>query len=243
MKNQFLVALLLVGGQTLHSQIKISEFKPQKAEVVVAPVKKEANGCGMNVNYQNFTYTTVNIGSQCWMRENLRNTSFSDGSPITQGKEIEVWINGTEGKWCDYEDEKENKTMVEEYGKLYNWYVVSDPRNICPKGWHVPSDEEWNELVNYLGGELLAGDILKTHAPDWNGRNLAGFNALPGGFRSNLGGFKYKTLYGFWWTKTEASNVYAWCRNLPGFENTVIRNNYFKKTGFSIRCLKDGNSL
>ena len=88
MKNQFLVALLLVGGQTLHSQIKISEFKPQKAEMVVASVKKEANGCGMNVNYQNFTYTTVNIGSQCWMRENLRNTSFSDGSPITQGKEI-----------------------------------------------------------------------------------------------------------------------------------------------------------
>ena len=121
--------------------------------------------------------------------------------------------------------------------------MVNDPRNICPKGWHVPSDEEWNELVNYLGGEFLAGDILKTHSPDWNGRNLAGFNGLPGGFRSNLGGFKYKTLYGFWWTKTEASNVYAWCRNMPGFENTVIRNNYFKKTGFSIRCLKDGNSL
>ena len=64
----------------------------------------------MTVNYQNFTYTTVNIGSQCWMRENLRNTAYSDGTPIAQGKEIENWINGTEGKWCDYEDEKENKT-------------------------------------------------------------------------------------------------------------------------------------
>ena len=104
MKNQFIIALLLVGGQTLYSQIKISEFKPQKAEVTVAPDKKEVNGCGMSVNYQNFTYTTVSIGSQCWMRENLRNTAYSDGTPIAQGKEIENWISGTEGKWCDYED-------------------------------------------------------------------------------------------------------------------------------------------
>lgn len=231
----------LLSSLNLIGQIKISEFKPQQASAPEIVEKKSTNDCGMSINYQNFTYTTVSIGNQCWMRENLRNTSYSDGTPITKGQEIETWIMGTEGKWCDYEEDK--TPVVEEYGKLYNWYVVNNPKNICPTGWHVPSDEEWNDLVFYLGGEFLAGDILKTHAPDWNGRNLAGFNALPGGFRSNLGGFKYKTLYGFWWTKTEASNVYAWCRNMPGFENTVIRNNYFKKTGFSIRCLKDSKNL
>jgi hypothetical protein len=215
MKNKILIVLLFVFGHKLHSQIKITEFKPQNAVVTEVPVKKEANGCGMTLNYQNFTYTTVNIGSQCWMKENLRNTSFSDGSPITQGKEIEEWISGTEGKWCDYEDEKENKTAVEEYGKLYNWYAVNDSRGLAPYGWHIPSVAEFNS-----GGYINVDNYFGTKA----------------GYRETNGKYYHVNKHGNWWTRSQesANNKTAWF-----FQNGWKQLLDYKILGMSVRCIKD----
>ncbi len=121
----------------------------------------------------------------------------------------------------------------------------SKVKGACPKGWHLPSDAEWTQLTDYLGGESISGGKLKendtTHwkSPNVGATNETGFTALPGGYRSENGEFKGLFNYGSWWTATENNAGYAWGRGLTYLNNYVYRDNIYKEIGFSVRCVKD----
>jgi len=135
---------------------------------------------------------TVTIGTQVWMTKNLDVSTFRNGDPIPQAKTDEEWVKAGDNKqpaWCYYENDPANGAK---YGKLYNWYAVSDSRGLAPVGYHVPSDAEWTLLTDYLGGEEKAGDKMKSKqgwAEDGNGTNSSGFSGLPGGNRNSNGSF------------------------------------------------------
>jgi uncharacterized protein (TIGR02145 family) len=104
------------------------------------------------------TYNTVQIGTQCWLKENLDTRTYRNGEPIPQVTNSTQWADLTSGAYCNFSND--SSTGVK-YGKLYNWYAVNDPRGLAPQNWHVPAIEEWATLVNYAGGDSIAGENLK----------------------------------------------------------------------------------
>jgi uncharacterized protein (TIGR02145 family) len=189
-------------------------------------------------------YNTVTIGTQIWMTSNLNTTKYSDGTAIPNVTVDTIWAALTTGAYCDYANTPDNSTT---YGRLYNWYVAAstNPKNVCPTGWHVPSDAEWSALTTYLGGESTSGGKLKetgiTHwlSPNTGATNETGFSALPGGYRVFKGTFDYIWNVGYWWSATEANASYAWYRYVAFVYSSVDMNNYNKGNGFSVRCLRD----
>ena len=197
------------------------------------------------------TYNTVQIGRQCWTKENLKVSKYNDGSTIpldnsggTAGNGSgQTWRARTAGARTVYGHDNNNLST---YGYLYNWYVVSDVRKICPSGWHVPSDAEWTVLTDYLGGAAVAGGKLKSVGTiSWNSPNLeatneSGFSALPGGYRGGQGDFYNLRFYGYFWSTSKGDTALTWNRRIVYDGKDVIRNyGYFEKDGQSIRCLKD----
>jgi uncharacterized protein (TIGR02145 family) len=187
-------------------------------------------------------FKSVTIGNQVWSVENLNTAQFSNGDKISEAKTYVEWQTmGEQGKaaWCYYNNDPANS---KKYGKLYNWYAVADARGLCPAGWHVPSDAEWTQLSNTLGGENYAGAKMKS-ANGWNhggdGNNRSSFTGLPGGFRNDSGSFNYIGYFGYWWSSTQYSTTYAWFRYLF-FSNAFVNRNYnAKRVGFSVRCVRD----
>jgi len=186
-------------------------------------------------------YKTVTIGTQTWMAENLKVTTYNDGTTIPNVTDATAWSELTTGALCDYENTPSNSAT---YGKLYNWYAVNTGK-LCPTGWHVPSDAEWTTLTDYLGGASVAGGKLKetgtTHwnSPNTDATNETGFTALPGGLRFNIGAFHFIGGYGNWWSATEGSATHAWDRNMDSRYSSVGRSNFDKELGFSVRCVRD----
>ncbi|MBU3715371.1 MAG: hypothetical protein FGM46_10580 [Ferruginibacter sp.] len=190
---------------------------------------------------------TVTIGKQVWMSENLNVEKFRNGDAIPEAKTAEEWKKaGEEGKpaWCYYENRsiQDDPENGEKYGKLYNWYAVNDPRGLAPKGWHIPSDDEWTILANFLGGAKVAGDKMQSKT-GWNdggnGSNSSGLSGLPGGNRYYHGPFTNIGLYGFWWSSTEDNTSNAWLRFLSYNNGSVGRYSSGKPNGFSVRCVRD----
>jgi uncharacterized protein (TIGR02145 family) len=188
-------------------------------------------------------YHTVTIGTQVWMVENLKTTKYRDGTSIPNVTNDDDWAILTTGAYCDYDNTPTNSTT---YGKLYNWYAATNAHNIAPTGWHVPTDEEWNTLTTYLGGESVAGGMLKeigtTHwaSPNTGATNETGFTALPGGSRYGSGGFYDIGNDGSWWSTTDHDGTLAWYRYIIYNEKYVISYNFRSKVmGFSVRCVKD----
>ena len=187
-------------------------------------------------------YKTIKIGKQVWMSENLNVSTFRNGNPIPEIQSEEEWIKaGEEGipAWCYYNNDPENGRK---YGKLYNGFAVSDPRGIAPEGFHIPDDEEWIQLADFLGGASNAGTKLK-HKRGWemkgNGTNKSRFTALPGGYRYKNGKFDFVGYYGYWWASGKPDENVSWGRGL-GFDYEDIYKDYLLYGGgFSIRCLKD----
>lgn len=189
------------------------------------------------------TYRTIKIGSQIWMSENLQATKFRNGDPIPKVTENANWSDLKTGAWCDYKNNPENSII---YGKLYNFYAVSDPRAIAPKGWHIPTVTEWQTLLDFLGGSVEAGGKLKeagnTHwaEPNTGATNETGFSALPGG--CCFGGmeqFYDIGKIGYWWTATPANGSDAAHRIMYNNNNSVASYNGNRRVGYSIRCVKD----
>jgi uncharacterized protein (TIGR02145 family) len=186
-------------------------------------------------------YPVVQIGSQCWMATNLKTSRYRDGSNISNVTDNTAWTQLSSGAWCNYDNSPANDAT---YGKLYNWYAAANP-NICPQGWHVPTDVEWTVLTNYLGGEPVAGGKMKAVSPLWEAPNTgatneSGFSGLPGGYRDYPNGpFDYLGTNGFWWSGSESDADYAWYRNLDTDIATVLRNYNSKIYGFCLRCLRD----
>lgn len=186
-------------------------------------------------------YDAVTINNQTWMTENLKTTKYRNGDLVPTGLDVNEWSATTSGACATYDD---NNSHNGTYGKLYNWYAVTDSRHLCPTGWHVPSDAEWQTLVSNLGGENVAGGKLKeAGTAHWNspnsGTNESLFSALPGGQRQYYGPYAAMGDYGYWWSTTESFADGAWGWSMVNSENTVKRLNYTKEVGFSVRCLKD----
>jgi uncharacterized protein (TIGR02145 family) len=191
-------------------------------------------------------YTTVTIGTQTWTVENLRVSRYTNGDPIPNVTAGNDWINLTTGAWCWFYNDFQYEGI---YGKLYNWYVINDPRSLCPAGWHVPADTEWQVLIDYLGGWEVAGAKLKSTgtleagtglwaSPNTGATNESGFTALPGGMRDSDSQFHFLNSIGHWWSSTELSPEAAWERVLYYDGIHVARHGFDKRRGFSVRCIK-----
>ncbi|MEW5924118.1 MAG: FISUMP domain-containing protein [Candidatus Zixiibacteriota bacterium] len=187
-------------------------------------------------------YQTVTIGTQVWMAENLKVTHYRNGDVIPNVPDDEDWSGLVSGAQCSYDN---NEELVTVYGRLYNWYAINDSRNIAPEGWHMPSDTEWQALIDYLGGDDIAGGKIKTAGTDYwsypntGATNESGFSALPGGYREILGAFSALGLYAAFWSGTEASGNYSWYRALSFATAHIGRGSKNKKEGISVRCIKD----
>ena len=201
-------------------------------------------------------YKTVKIGEQIWMKENLRVKHYNNGD------EIETLIPDTidltnflqpKFEWpCD-----RNDSLVPDYGRLYTWYVINDKRGVCPIGWHIPSDEEFCILENYLepntdiecnilehrgvqiGNYLKEAGHIHWGDPETGADNRSGFTGLPAGIRYLSGKFDFLGLYTYYWTSTEFDSKKARTRRLYHDQTTVSRSHYFKKDALSVRCIKD----
>jgi uncharacterized protein (TIGR02145 family) len=198
---------------------------------------------GPGVTFNGYTYSTIILGNgQEWMAENLRTTSYANGDPIPNVSNGTQWQNLTTGAWVHYNNDSQYENP---YGKLYNWYTVSDARNICPAGWHVPTDVEWTFLSDYLGGEIVAGSKMKStgtqywQSPNTDATNESGFSGLPGGGRRVSGAFDWISNNGIWWSSTEYNTDYAWLRDLGYSGGGVGRYDDDKTYGYSVRCLKN----
>ena len=194
------------------------------------------------VDASGYSYNTVTIGNQVWMLENLKTTKYSDGTPIPNTASSS-WPNITSGAWLNFTN---NDSYGLKYGRLYNWYAVNNGVNdLAPEGWHVATDEEWTTLVEYLGGDSIAGGKLKeTGYENWKYPNTGATNES--GFTAISGGWTYVYFFnlgtdGVWWTSTEDLNnsENAWCRFMFANYENVERFNGSKDFGRSVRCIRD----
>lgn len=186
-------------------------------------------------------YHTVKIGDQWWTVENLTTTHYRNGNPISNIKDQSTWSSLMTGALCSYDN---NTDFVPVYGRLYNWFAVTDSRKLALAGWHVPTDAEWQTLINYLGGSSVAGGKMKeageTH---WNYshtavKNESGFTALPAGGRFFSGSLNMGTD-AFFWSSSESEAGDAWRVNLNYLHLETSRKDYFKEAGFSVRLVRD----
>jgi uncharacterized protein (TIGR02145 family) len=192
-------------------------------------------------------YESVKIGNQEWMTRNLDVDRFRNGDLVPHVESGEEWEKvGKNGQpaWCYYDNNPDR-------GKLYNWYAVNDPRGLALEGWHVPTDDEWTTLINYLGGENIAGLKMKS-VESWVNRynqdgkiinginsNSSGLNIIPGGDRFPDGSFFSIRGSAFFWSATEGAYSGAWLRNLNNNNGDVGKSSYSEAVGASVRCLRD----
>ncbi|MDD3567896.1 MAG: FISUMP domain-containing protein [Bacteroidales bacterium] len=195
----------------------------------------------------NNVYNTVTIGEQEWMAENLRTTKYKDDTTIPTGHTDSQWESLTTGAYAIYPHTEidglnSDAEVLEAYGALYNWFAV-ETGNLCPTGWHVPTDAEWTALTDYVGGASVAGTKLKATS-GWNsgdnGTDEYGFSALPGGRRNFFdGNFSNVGNFGYWWSSTELDATLAWGRYMRYDTGDVYRIHYSRRDGISVRCIKD----
>lgn len=202
----------------------------------------EINIIGFTDSINNETYKVVKIGNQIWMAENLKATRYSNGDEIADGIGVgDISAESDPKYWFPYNDDADN---VPTYGRLYTWYTINDSRNVCPSGWYVPSNAEWLELVDFLGGEFVSGGKLKEQgtlhwfSPNEGATNESGFTALPGGMRGYGGPYGNLGYGGNWWTATENTTMEAYNWGLSFSNESSYYGGSDKKVGFSIRCLK-----
>jgi uncharacterized protein (TIGR02145 family) len=207
-----------------------------------------------------YFYKSITIGTQTWMAENLRTTRYNDGTPIPYIEDILLWSALSNPGYCWYNNDR--SAYESSYGALYTWFAIDSKsnggKNVCPKGWHVPSDEEWHNMVLSLDANAVlnndslyessvAGSKLKETGTDhWlnltGSTNETGFTALPGGMRDANGAYANMGIYGYWWASTEINFddvITGVIRNLDHVDKSILRSRVGKRYGFSVRCLKD----
>jgi uncharacterized protein (TIGR02145 family) len=186
-------------------------------------------------------YRTVKIGNQWWMAENLKVTHYRNGDAIPNVTDNSTWGGLTTGAYCDYN----NTAQIAVYGRLYNWFAIDDSSTIAPTGWHVPSDSEWQILVDFLGGDSIAGGKMKetgtTHwnSPNTGATNESGFTALPGGTRNYAGGYGALRSVANLWSSTESGSGNALYLALRFDVLEAYHPSYDMRSGFSVRCVRD----
>ena len=235
MKTPSFIALSIITVATFFTACADKKNKTE-AQTISDPAVVTNNNTVLN------GLKEIKIGAQTWDATNLAVTHFRNGDPILHAPTKKEWEKaGTLGKpaWCFYNNDTTNGRK---YGKLYNWYAVNDKRGLAPEGWHVSADSEWATLINYLGGEAVAGSKIKSNTgwnDNGNGSNISGFAALPGGYRFKNGVFNAIGYFGSWWSSSESYTYSAWFQSLRYDDDGIYRNNYGKQDGFSVRCLKN----
>jgi len=212
--------------------------------LILNSCEKEKNS-GLPTDGDGNKYDTVVIGTQVWLSENLKTTKYSNKVSIPLVTDNAQWASTTSAAFCWYNNDPSYK---DSYGALYNWWAVN-VSYLCPVGWHVPSQEEWTILIDYLGGEYEAGGKLKETgftnwlSPNEGASNETGFTALPGGNRYfGDGSFEGIRSIGYWWTSTKMNDETAAWRVRMFYQNNLAKIGAFNKpTGMSVRCLKDKN--
>jgi len=201
-------------------------------------------------------YNTVLIGTQCWMVENLKTTTYRNGTAIPNVTSANAWSNLTTGAYVWYENDISWK---DPYGALYNWFAVDDANGLCPSGWHVPTFYEYQALTNFIGGALYGYQIKScrqvgspqgvacstTEHPRWDGSasygiDMYGFSGLPSGYRYSTNGsfFRIGRSVYFWATPQFTSSIGRYY--YLGYEHgEFIESGNHKECGFSVRCIKD----
>ncbi len=188
-------------------------------------------------------YEWVRIGEQIWMAENLRATKYNDGTSIPYVADSSTWRNLSTPAYCWYDDD-ENK-YKKDYGGLYNWYSLNTGK-LCPKGWHIPTKEEWEILISFLGGEeQTGGKVKESGSQHWNNPNIgatneSGFTALPGGIMMTKGSCRSMGDDAYFWSINEFDDRFAWDFYVDKNSAWSLLSHYRSKTaGSSIRCIKD----
>jgi len=187
------------------------------------------------------TYPTVTLGTQVWMAENLRTTRYRNEDPIP---ELTEGADGQEGASCAYEYNADNEAT---FGRMYTWHAAMDDRGLCPQGFHVPTEEEWNTLADLLGGIYTAGGLLK--APGYAGwatpnpdpEKGGAFMALPGGVRDTDGSFYFLDSNGYFWSSTERPDEagFGYYRYIDGGMELLNGGFYPMGVAMSVRCVGD----
>ncbi|MFZ5431176.1 MAG: fibrobacter succinogenes major paralogous domain-containing protein [Bacteroidota bacterium] len=182
-------------------------------------------------------YKWIKIGDQVWMAENL--AYLPAISPTSQGSAITPCYYVYDYQGTDLTEAKQHPNY-KTYGVLYNWPAAMAS---CPEGWHLPSDDEWATLIDFLGGIIYAGSEMKSvtgwNSPNSGATNSSGFSALPGGNRDYFGSFYSVGYIGSWWSSMEGGSHNAWYRSLGYSNATVYRHLNPKESGFSVRCVRD----
>jgi uncharacterized protein (TIGR02145 family) len=208
----------------------------------IAELEKNLQNSGLIVeDGDGNVYSTIKIGNQTWITENLKTTKYMNGDPIPNVTNTTEWVKLKAGAYCWYNNDAE--AYKDTYGALYNWYTVIDQRKICPTGWHVPNYNEWISLRSYLGNINEAGGKLKEfgtihwESPNTGATNETGFTALPGGI---FNGSQFLNIgrYGYWWNTSSISNSARF--TVISFNSSALQfSNTSMNLGLSVRCLKD----
>lgn len=186
--------------------------------------------------------SVVLANGQEWFTSNLRSSKFNDGTNLSLVNANGIWSTTPNPSYCYYDNDP---TISQNYGCLYNFFVVSSDKNICPEGWRVPTELDWSEMTSELGGLGLAGGKLKSEglnfwsSPNTDATNEIRFNALPNGCRYDGGYFNNLSYYSFFWTATELDTTFAWYRSLKYDNGSVVRNFSKKQSGYGIRCMRN----
>jgi uncharacterized protein (TIGR02145 family) len=239
-----------IGGQSCFFSRTVAAFQPGIAHSCGAPnIHNPSLSYGTMTDQEGTEYKTITIGTQEWMAENLNTSTYVNGDALLTDLDGDAWFTTSSGA---YSYHNYDSSVACPYGKLYNWYAVSDSRQLCPNEWHVATDEDFTILTDYLGGLSIAGGKMRTignsetgsglwNAPNIDATNSSGFSAVPAGYRIIYSGTFYFGQDAQFWTSTlsnEDSNE-AYLRILRYWNNVVVRGDYSKQGGFSVRCVRD----
>jgi uncharacterized protein (TIGR02145 family) len=210
------------------------------AMLVFSIVKNQAQTV---TDYDGNVYDTVNIGTQVWMKQNLKVTHYNNGVEIPNITDFSIWKTLTTGARCYYNNDSATNDSV--YGVLYNWYAVNSDNHICPTDWHVSTSAEWLSAEEFLGGNAVAGGKMKEagtlhwKSPNTGATNSSRFTGLPGGMRDPVNDFRVIKENGLWWTATNYNNSLAIGLYMWYLFTGIDYNQVNKKYGVSVRCIKD----
>lgn len=185
-------------------------------------------------------YKAVKIGSRVWLAENLKVSRYRNGDKIANAAASESWKIAKEGAWCYYDNDSSRAVI---FGKLYNWYALNDSRGLCPAGWRVPANDDWQALINHFGGMRNAGGKMKAQRlwapPNEGADDAAGFAALPSGVRYYTGNFMNIHHFCGMWSSSEGNDDFGYMVYLDKGNTKAVLQFYGKKNGFACRCVKD----
>lgn len=248
-----IVSFLFSKTMEVHTSEGLIEISIDKIDSITFNIKASEDTC---IDYDGNKYPTVKIGNQIWTTVNFRCTHYNDGSPIPHLKEKSEWINDSKGALCYYNND--SLQYANQYGAFYNWFSINTGK-LAPEGWHIPSDEEWTKLEEYLisngynwdnslsgnkiGKSMASKTDFMLHTKEGSvgsnkkSNNSSGFNGLAAGHRIDNGNYTNFSTMGYWWSTTR--NVFVYFRSLRNSEEDLLRHEKSFNSGLSIRLIKD----